>query len=1019
MGLRTFPRPGVLGHFVLAGTVLAVFLSGFVGGTHQFETIHSEEVSWEFEDDTNGWGNSTSEELHVELHARGGEIRGRVRGPYPHLDSPTFVILADDLPDRVLARHYAVFRMTYRGACKSGRLYSRLGGDRFPYDGQMDVVEHRAWSTPVSYLSENPGENLHPDQTSFFVDYEVFNDGAWHNYYVPLWQKYKGIISQFRLHPVLPDSKHGAEKPGYRCHSSDTDRADQNAVLISNTAIPTLSECHQLCQKVSQCVAALHNNGQCILYSRCQDIPPADPSNPPSGTLVVFSYREVPNVGETFAIDFVKVVKAPTIMTVEGCINKRYHNSTTNPAVVYGAHNTTVATHVVHSHAGKPSLSYIQTVDVQHSPLWYGKTYNCLQSGGELITITGRNFGVFDPAWSQETPTVTIGGRPCTHAKMTIPERQITCISPPGQGHDVEVIVTNGKLPGLSDTQKYFSFARPPPECPKPQLSNVAAKSFDVSWLPPVDYWDAITVTGYSIKVERLTHPTTGVLGDVHVVTVGNVTKTTLIGLSSDSTYRVSVSGLTEDQDVTPCQAEYADKHCRTSGENTGTRTGRQWQQLDLYGRRPPVKGALFGVYSPWSDVVWTRDVDFRFTEFDANSTLMPKTGGAVDNRTMLGPTGNNHGEGHYGINLVGDANLENCNSSFACCDGFQSSVIDYEKGTRNTIGCTLVCSSIGTAKIPEFYVANFRNRNVTTNSLGEGIVIGTVDELSSHNATARCGGALRLTPSFARKSGGAWYPRVMNVREGFDTTFKFRISNPSMACTTMDDVYTNCRSRGADGFAFVIQNFDPLALGKAGMEMGYGGIMNSIAVEFDTYYNYEFYDPFENHVSVHSRGFRFRNSGNHTYEFGSTTAVPDLSDGEHFARVRYTPTFDEDLLFSADNAFIPNAPHVVEFLENADWKSGGQGDWSTGMGSLAVYVDDLKAPILTVPMNLASTLDLQSGRSYVGFTAATGENMWQVHDILEWEFTSLREDPPYIPPIIVNEDGAHQCNIKGDCAHF
>jgi hypothetical protein len=39
-----------------------------VHSTHQFETIHSEEVSWEFEDDTNGWGNSTTEELHTELY---------------------------------------------------------------------------------------------------------------------------------------------------------------------------------------------------------------------------------------------------------------------------------------------------------------------------------------------------------------------------------------------------------------------------------------------------------------------------------------------------------------------------------------------------------------------------------------------------------------------------------------------------------------------------------------------------------------------------------------------------------------------------------------------------------------------------------------------------------------------------------------------------------------------------------------------------------------------------------------
>ena len=215
-------------------------------------------------------------------------------------------------------------------------------------------------------------------------------------------------------------------------------------------------------------------------------------------------------------------------------------------------------------------------------------------------------------------PTITIGGNPCTNVKMTIPERQFTCLSPVGSGHDQEVTVTNGKLPGLSGTQKYFSYARPPPECPQPNISNVAARSFDLSWLPPVDYWDALAVTGYNIRVERLQHPTTLQKGAVHEVTVGNVTKTTLVGLQSDSMYRVSVSGLTEDQDVTACNPEYGDKHCRTAGENPNTRTGRQWQQLDLYGRRPAVNGALFGAYSPWTEPVWTRKVDFRFDEFDA-----------------------------------------------------------------------------------------------------------------------------------------------------------------------------------------------------------------------------------------------------------------------------------------------------------------------------------------------------------------------------------------------------------------
>ena len=55
-----------------------------------------------------------------------------------------------------------------------------------------------------------------------------------------------------------------------------------------------------------------------------------------------------------------------------------------------------------------------------------------------------------------------------------------------------------------------------------------------------------------------------------------------------------------------------------------------------------------------------------------------------------------------------------------------------------------------------------------------------------------------------------------------------------------MDDVRTRCRARGADGFAFVLQNDRRFALGEGGMSLGYGGIANSLAVEFDTYYNPE-----------------------------------------------------------------------------------------------------------------------------------------------------------------------------------
>ena len=91
-------------------------------------------------------------------------------------------------------------------------------------------------------------------------------------------------------------------------------------------------------------------------------------------------------------------------------------------------------------------------------------------------------------------------------------------------------------------------------------------------------------------------------------------------------------------------------------------------------------------------------------------------------------------------------------------------------------------------------------------------------------------------------------------------------------------------------------------------------------------------------------------------------------------------------------------------------------------MGTLQIYVDDMNSPLLALPLNLDSSLHLNSGRAWVGFTAATGEERWQVHDILRWDFTSLRVDVPYYPPPIVNSGGAAQCSCADlscdECVH-
>ena len=106
------------------------------------------------------------------------------------------------------------------------------------------------------------------------------------------------------------------------------------------------------------------------------------------------------------------------------------------------------------------------------------------------------------------------------------------------------------------------------------------------------------------------------------------------------------------------------------------------------------------------------------------------------------------------------------------------------------------------------------------------------------------------------------------------------------------------------------------------------------------------------------------------------------------------------------------------QFMENADWFQGGQADWSTGMGTLSVYLDDLYSPVLTVPMNFDALIKLRNGRAFVGFTAATGDNMYQTHDIISWSFTQMRKDPVTFDPIVVNNEGPHQCNGE-HCVHY
>ena len=102
--------------------------------------------------------------------------------------------------------------------------------------------------------------------------------------------------------------------------------------------------------------------------------------------------------------------------------------------------------------------------------------------------------------------------------------------------------------------------------------------------------------------------------------------------------------------------------------------------------------------------------------------------------------------------------------------------------------------------------------------------------------------------------AGAFWFERKQIINAGFDTAFQFQLTEQGGL------------GPGADGFAFVLQNSGPQALGGRGSAGGFalgepqrygkgGGIPQSIAIFFDTFRNGEIQDPSDNYISVCAAG--------------------------------------------------------------------------------------------------------------------------------------------------------------------
>jgi hypothetical protein len=205
-------------------------------------------------------------------------------------------------------------------------------------------------------------------------------------------------------------------------------------------------------------------------------------------------------------------------------------------------------------------------------------------------------------------------------------------------------------------------------------------------------------------------------------------------------------------------------------------------------------------------------------------------------------------------------------------------------------------------------------------------------------------GPTLRLTGAERNLAGAAWLPEKRPIAAGFHTQFQFQLTGQGGL------------AKGADGFAFVLQNAGPDAVAGRGSSggwavgNGYGdrsapGIPLSLAIFFDTFKNDEIKDPSDNFLTVSSNG----KIGEMQWPPSRLAHVKKLKvrlkDGRaHEARIDYVPPV---LSVDLDGARVLSTAVDARFVTDAD------------------------------------------GASWVGFTASTGSG-YENHDILSWTFESV-----------------------------
>lgn len=221
-------------------------------------------------------------------------------------------------------------------------------------------------------------------------------------------------------------------------------------------------------------------------------------------------------------------------------------------------------------------------------------------------------------------------------------------------------------------------------------------------------------------------------------------------------------------------------------------------------------------------------------------------------------------------------------------------------------------------------------------------------------------GTVLRVTPATGGQSGAVYSTSAftLGANATFSTQFQFRFTDPG-------------GQDPADGITFVLAA-SPTGLGSGGVGMGYAGVPNSVAIEFDTYNNAGFGlgdndGNSSNHVAIDT-------DGNLT-----NTALANVYGNGSCGFTNGSPAQNPN---TVDGCMSNGHLWTVDMSYNGTNLTVGLRDPSESLDFIAIN---------SYAINIASYLG--TNNAYVGFTAGTGAG-WENHDIVNWTFSNTAQLP-------------------------